>query len=112
GGALPIVPFEEDIEAHVLPGVQPIRLGFDVYVVNERDVRNYLGPFRCQNHRTVALRSFNQLIADNASYQIVATGLGLSKNVQVPNMEKVECPSCISNNHLDRSPKIASVQKN
>ena len=96
GGAAPVVPLEQDVEADGSPGLQFVGHGLGEDLVHVGDVRDDFEPFRQRNHGEMAFGLQAHLVRDHAGDQVIAVALGVAKDVQVPDVEEVVSPRGVS----------------
>src|SRR5690606_6687194 len=88
-GAAPVVAFEQDVVAQLLPRLELV----DEFVldrfVDVAHAAHDLDPFPERHDRCLALGGQHHLVGDHPGDQVVALGRGAAQNVQVSDVEHV-----------------------
>src|SRR5699024_665911 len=98
-GASPVAALEEVGEAHLLPGLELRRGRLDVDLVREAQVADDLRALLGGDDGFDALDLAEHLAAHHPGDQHVALLTGTSQEVQVPDVEEVECSCCVTDPH-------------
>ncbi|GGV63729.1 hypothetical protein GCM10010512_21760 [Streptomyces thermoviolaceus subsp. thermoviolaceus] len=108
GRPLPVVPFEDDVEADPLPHLHLVLLRLDDGHVDAAQAVDDGQPFGERDDRRPAFEAFDQLVGDDPGDQPVAVAARPAQEGEVPDVEQVEDTGRVSDTgHPAVSPRRA-----
>ena len=91
-GATPVVPLEEDVEPEFFPNLELVLYCLCVRHVHVTQALHDRQPLGKRDEGLNPLVEREHLVGDDPGYQEVTLELGMPEQVQMPNVEQVECP--------------------